>query len=364
MSTTGKRNWCSSTHEVLSHNVSKRPRQEHDDHVDSWTTNKRLSYGDYRVGWLCALPIEMAAARGMLDRVHDCLPNRVNDENTYTLGSIGQHNIVIACLPTGGYGTNNAANVASNMYRSFPSISVRLVVGIGGGVPGKGDVRLGDVVVGSAVVQYDIGRTGPHGFQRTGVPRSPPYGLMTAVSKLRADNESDGSMIPAILSDMCRKFPAMAKFTHRDTLQDQLFESSYDHIKESATCDSCDRSKLVERHVRNSTSPIIHYGVIASGNQVMKDARSRDLLGEELGATCFEMEAAGLMEPFPCLVIRGICDYADSHKNKGWQEYAAATAGAYAKQLLSVIPTTEVQIAPSVELESATGTCCDRLTRM
>jgi hypothetical protein len=55
------------------------------------------------------------------------------------------------------------------------------------------------------------------------------------------------------------------------------------------------------------------------------------------------MEAAGLMESFPCLVIRGICDYSDSHKNKQWQEYAAATAAAYAKELLSVIPASEIK---------------------
>ncbi|KAL3444390.1 hypothetical protein BJX65DRAFT_310973 [Aspergillus insuetus] len=46
------------------------------------------------------------------------------------------------------------------------------------------------------------------------------------------------------------------------------------------------------------------------------------------------MEAAGLMNTYPCLVIRGICDYADSHKNKAWQGYAAATAAAFAKELL------------------------------
>jgi hypothetical protein len=60
------------------------------------------------------------------------------------------------------------------------------------------------------------------------------------------------------------------------------------------------------------------------------------------------MEAAGLMDNFPCLVIRGICDYADSHKNKQWQGYAAATAGAYAKELLSVIPPKQVAETPAV----------------
>jgi hypothetical protein len=50
-----------------------------------------------------------------------------------------------------------------------------------------------------------------------------------------------------------------------------------------------------------------------------------------------------LMDSFPCVVIRGICDYADSHKNKRWQPYAAVTAAAYAKELLLTIPEGEVE---------------------
>ena len=68
-------------------------------------------------------------------------------------------------------------------------------------------------------------------------------------------------------------------------------------------------------------------------------------LGKELGVLCVEMEAAGLMDEFSCLVIRGTCDYADSHKNERWQPYAAATAAAYAKELLSIIPAQEVVAA-------------------
>jgi hypothetical protein len=70
----------------------------------------------------------------------------------------------------------------------------------------------------------------------------------------------------------------------------------------------------------------------------MRHGATRERLRKELDVLCFEMEAAGLMDDFPCLVVRGICDYADSHKNKRWQGYAAATAAAYAKELLSVIP--------------------------
>jgi hypothetical protein len=74
----------------------------------------------------------------------------------------------------------------------------------------------------------------------------------------------------------------------------------------------------------------------------VKDALYRDKLAAEHRIICFEMEAAGLQSAFPCLVIRGICDYADSHKNKRWQGYAAATAAAYAKELIRFLPKQEI----------------------
>ncbi|KPM35907.1 hypothetical protein AK830_g10681 [Neonectria ditissima] len=303
----------------------------------------RLSQHDYTAGWICALPIEMAAASAMLDRVHKNLPTNPTDINTYTLGNIGMHNVVIACLPSGGYGLNNAATVASNMRRSFPSMRFGLMVGVGGGVPSKVDIRLGDVVVSKEVVQYDMGKTVHDGrFQRTGTLNKPPQALLTAVAKLQADHASRPSKIPALLSKMLERYPSMAKYTHPGPLQDQLFEGTYDHIQPVNNCDGCDVSKLVSRPARTSTDPKIHYGVIASGNQVMEHGKTRDRLAQELDAICFEMEAAGLMDNFPCLVIRGICDYSDSHKNKHWQEYAAATAAAYAVELLEVVSATSI----------------------
>jgi hypothetical protein len=74
----------------------------------------------------------------------------------------------------------------------------------------------------------------------------------------------------------------------------------------------------------------------------MRHGITRDAMRKKHQILCFEMEAAGLMNDFPCLVIRGICDYSDTHKHKLWQRYAAATAAAYAKELLGVIPPTEV----------------------
>jgi hypothetical protein len=71
---------------------------------------------------------------------------------------------------------------------------------------------------------------------------------------------------------------------------------------------------------------------------VMRDGVARDEIAQPLSALCFEMEAAGMMDNLQCLPIRGICDYSDSHKNKEWQNYAAATAAAYARELLEGLP--------------------------
>lgn len=324
------------------------------DHENSYVSGRRkdcpmgaLSHDSYTIGWVSALPKEMAAASAMLDTVHEKIPGRGNDTNTYILGSIAKHNVVIACLPSGHYGTNNAATVASNMRRSFPSICIRLLVGIGGGVPGEVDIRLGDVVVSDRVIQYDSGKIVAGGlFRRTGVENRPPPKLLTAVSKLRADHKNP-SQIPSILSEMLVLYPMMTEYIHPGPLQDRLFEGGYDHTQPADNCEHCDTSRLVNRPARGNTDPKIHYGVIASGNQVMKDGNTRDRLAQELDVLCFEMEAAGLMDSFPCLVIRGICDYSDTHKNKQWQEYAAATAAAYAKELLSIIPAIEGKRTPT-----------------
>jgi nucleoside phosphorylase len=126
-------------------------------------------------------------------------------------------------------------------------------------------------------------------------------------------------------------------FTYQGTEHDNLYKSSYSHVGGEETCDRCEIRQTLKRPPRTTLDPQIHYGNIASGNEVMKDGMTRDRIAKDEGVICFEMEAAGLMDSFPCLVIRGICDYADSHKNKRWQPYAAATAAAYAKEILGFV---------------------------
>ncbi|PYI11141.1 purine and uridine phosphorylase [Aspergillus sclerotiicarbonarius CBS 121057] len=311
----------------------------------------RYCHGDYTVGWISALPLEMAAAEAMLDEMHQALTVPPHDKNAYTLGEIAGHKIVIACLPSGQYGTTSAAVAAQQMLSTFPCIRFGLLVGIAGGIPSETvDIQLGDVVVSTptgthaGVIQYDSGKAYPGHFERTGMLNRPPELLLTAVSKLRSKILREGSMLQKTLSQMVEKNPQMSKAFGFCGLQDQLFNAHYPHLESESTCERCDRSQLVPRKHRPSSAPKIHYGLIASANQVVKDAVARDKLGRELGAYCVEMEAAGLMNHFPCLVVRGICDYADSHKNKEWQGYAAATAAAYTKELLTRghIPSSEL----------------------
>jgi nucleoside phosphorylase len=312
--------------------------------------SKNLSHNDYTVGWISALPLEIAAAAAMLDKRHKSLLRPSSDQNTYTLGEISGHNVVIACLPSGVYGTTSAATVGAQMLSTFPAIRFSLVVGIGGGVPSKGnDIRLGDVAVSKpagtygGVVQYDYGKTlsGGH-FQQTGILNQPPPILLTAISQLQSISTTENSdHISRILSETFDKDPGNKdRFSSPGSDQDHLFNVAYDHVVSENTCIKCDLSQTVTREPRDSNKPQAHYGLIASGNQVIKDANIRDQLAQKTNppVLCFEMEAAGLMNNLPCLVIRGISDYSDSHKNKKWQKYAALTAAVYAKQLLSMIP--------------------------
>jgi nucleoside phosphorylase len=313
---------------------------------------RRLRPKDYTVGWVCALPIELAAASEILDEEYQDLPQDANDTNLYTLGRIGEHNVAIACLPAGQTGNNSAAAVAVQMKSKFTSIRFGLMVGIGSGVPSdEADVRLGDVVISQpymqhgGVVQYDFGKTTLSGFIRSGFLNTPPTILLNALAKLQANYFRRRSDLLVHLSALSR----LPEFARDNTGPDILFESTYNHIR-GPTCKKCSKDRILKRTTRGSQEIMVHYGTIASGNQVIKDGVTRDRLSSELdGVLCLEMEAAGLINNFPCLVIRGICDYADTHKNKMWQPYAAATAAACAKELLSFIPVAEVAKTHTVD---------------
>ncbi|KAK6360967.1 hypothetical protein TWF730_007082 [Orbilia blumenaviensis] len=327
------------------------------DSMDIDTQLRQLKNEDYTIGWICALPLELAAAISILDEKHEPLPQDDSDDNIYEFGRVGHYNVIIACLPFGDYGVTSAAIVVSHMRHSYPSIVAGLMVGIAGGVPFPHDIRLGDVVVSvpvpgseiGGVLQYDFGKTIQEGrFIQTAILNKPPKLFLAAVAKLRADNIRRGSQndIEIIVADLLKNGVLAKEFMRPPSDSDKVFESSYDHpigegrsySPHSSSCDSCDPSMVVQRAARSYLGPHIHYGLIASGNQVMKHGKTRDRLSQQKDILCFEMEAAGLMDELPTLVIRGICDYADSHKSKEWQPYAAVSAAVFAKIILGKLP--------------------------
>ncbi|KAK4081239.1 uncharacterized protein Triagg1_2771 [Trichoderma aggressivum f. europaeum] len=301
---------------------------------------------EFQIGWICALPIEVAAAKEMLDENFGILDEQdSNDTNSYTLGRIGKHYVAIAGL--GQYGTTSATTVAINMTRTFSqSLRIGLMVGIAAGIPSpRHDIRLGDIIVSypdgtcGGVIQYDMGKMVKGKLMQTGSLKSPPRSLLTALTNLQATALTDDpKYLIYIEKAISRNTRTRKNFGRPDVSTDRLFKVHHEHPETARTCEGCLKDWEEDRTPRGETDPQIHYGIIASGNMVIKHGETRERLRQETEALCFEMEAAGLMMDFPCIVIRGICDYADSHKNNEWQGYAALAAAAYAKELLSYVP--------------------------
>lgn len=292
----------------------------------------------------------------MLDDLHASLPASSYDDNIYSLGSIGEHNVVIACRPIGQFGIRAAVvTTAAKMISTFPLIKFVLMVGIGGGVPPN--VRLGDVVVGTPNGQFPCVVQWDDSILQTGSLIDTPPLLLTALSKIEAMHRLVGSRIPEYLERLRQDAPRLAsRYLKSDSLQDMLFEANYSHVKfhdddgekEQAKCGFCDETMTIEREPRGM---LVHYGLIASSHREVKNAAIRDELNREFGENilCIDTEVAGLTNNFPCLVIRGICDYADSHKNKDWQGHATIVAAAYAKELLQYVLPRDVDLEPRVK---------------
>ena len=325
------------------------------------TATKQLSHNDYTVAWICALPHEKTAARNMLDELHINPPQPEYDKNIYTFGGIHGHNVVIVCQ--GDMGTTAAATVATRMDMVFRYLRFGLLVGVAGGVPDKKDVRLGDVIiskgdgVSGGVVTHDRGKVTETGFQTRPFLNGVPEVLRNAFNELASRHMDQDNKIAEYISQATARNPRFRQFNWPN-LDDYLYKSHYVHVDPmDVKCDQCNKNEehIVTRNIRDvpKNVPFVHFGTIASGNQVIKSAAERaGIAATHPGVLAVEMEAAGLMNVFGCATIRGICDYADSHKNDGWQNYAAATAAACAREVLEIIPTMKLEAMPAISAAS------------
>jgi hypothetical protein len=272
-----------------------------------------------------------------------------------------------------------------HMQRTFTGIRIGLLVGVGSGAPSAADdIRLGDVVVSTpnsssgGVIQYsyeavstlaatdnnsrhrnDEGSSSRHGrFVPTRCLNKPPPMLLTALSSLQSEHDLYGSKAGELLEQAAARHPniqpklvAPSGGSDVGIGADRLYQPSYLHAgRDGEGCDGCDARMLVRRPGRSFAGPAVHFGVIASGEQEVACGLTRNQAKAELDVLCFEREAAGLMDNFPCLVVRGISDYADTHKSPSWRGYAAGTAAAFAKELLLIMPPRDVEQSPTILL--------------
>ncbi|KAL9033881.1 MAG: hypothetical protein Q9180_005713 [Flavoplaca navasiana] len=340
---------------------------------------------DFEIAILCTLKIDFDAVEGLFDHFWEGDRNygkAPGDPNAYSTGRIGEHDIVLAFLP--GMGSVSSANVASSLRSSFTGIKLGLVVGVCGGSPyglDREEILLGDIVISTAIVQSDFGQQYSDRIVITdlledsfGRPNTEIRAFLKKLSGLRASKQLRGGT-QLYLSELLQKQDYKA-YQYPGATNDMLYQASYRHKHHSSRCAicakcqndwdpvcdeaqssactqlRCEENMLVQRarlqsvhdtpdsgsllayQSQQTLQPLVHLGRIASANQTQQSAPLRDRLLKEKEVIAFEMEGAGAWDNFPTIVIKSVCDYADSHKNKIWQPYAAATAAACVKAFL------------------------------
>lgn len=330
---------------------------------------RRLTVEDYHVAWICAVrDLELLPARLMLDEGH-LAPSYDTEHNEYTylFGEINRHNVVLATLLDSKNGNVNSGHLASQLFQTFPKIRIALLVGIGGGIPLNPphadplqDIHLGDVVVGYPLsgnppsIYYEYGRFKPGGREilNKGRMEDPDRRALSGLDTLTSDYEFDPEEVRARFLEQLKRLRESKAHGHKFQLpppdSDKLFKADNHHQGDWGDCDGCHSLELVRRPLRQDEDRetlVFHRGMIAIGNQVIQDGEEREKIRELCDglARCVEMEAAGVEVNRKCLIIRGISDYADSHKNDEWRQCAAGHAAAFARQLLCTIPAGELR---------------------
>ncbi|KAF5680268.1 gamma-glutamylputrescine oxidoreductase [Fusarium denticulatum] len=313
-----------------------------------------VSRADFPLVIICALSLEADAIEALFDEHWDCnVCKAPGDPNSYSTGRIGHHNVVLAYMPEAGKA--NGAAVATNCRVSFPHVKLAIVVGICGVIPftpgprdAHHEIILGDVIVSQSVVQYDLGRQYPESFEckdtneeALGRPNVEVCSLLSKLKGLRARRAFESDM-RSFLTLLQQDLELAAHYPESGT--DRLYEATYRHVDKDMSCVKCGcNGKLVprERLRQEVPEPKVHFGRIASGDTVMKSGEDRDDIARKLGVIAFEMESAGVWDSLPFLVIKGACDYADSHKAKATQNYATAATVTCTKAILRqwVVPT-------------------------
>ncbi|WZH43982.1 Nb-arc tpr domain-containing protein [Fusarium acuminatum] len=243
------------------------------------------------------------------------LKTSASDPNKYSIGRIGDRNVVLVQPP--GTGKVNAAIAAAHLRVNFPSLELVLVTGVCGGVPATPsgeEISLGDVVISNDIVQHDFGRRGSNGFE---VKDSPHERLGTQPMRVR---------------NFVTLFEANRP---RERLEDRAAVILGDLQSRNKAYEP-----VAKERDNRSHRPVVFVGRVGSGDTI-RSAAERDTVAKSHDIIAFEREGAGIWDAVPCIIVKGVCDDFDGRKSKVPQHFAAAAAAAVSRALIEKYPTTD-----------------------
>ncbi|KAL7955575.1 nucleoside phosphorylase domain-containing protein [Trichoderma compactum] len=315
---------------------------------------------DFHAIIIYTLPLEYDAVSLVFDRFWDGDGDPYGrahwDTGAYAAGQVGGHDVVLALLPN--MGTVSAAGAAANFRSSYSAVKLTLLVEICGGAQGTGadEILLGDGVIGKTVIQHTLGRQYPNEFvTKDTVPKTHfetergRRHLQQKAGQYLRDLQSSaiqerhryGYRYPGVSED--KLFAANYRHKHRASQKCKCNQETDGLCEEAAQALGstlmCDKGQLVRREPllmkkdlesADAQCPEIFVGCVASGDTVMKS-------GEHRGRIARQRDIIAV----PCVIVKGICDFADSHKNKVWQPFAAARATSVMKAIVGRYTLTE-----------------------
>jgi nucleoside phosphorylase len=269
---------------------------------------------DFQTAIICAVPKEAEAVEKLFSRTWTTmeLGRHLGDRNTYTAGRIGNALVVVVWLDD--YGITKAASATAHLLFSFKNIEHALVIGICGGVPNPpetNEIVLGDVVISTELKQYDVGKQYPNGYRT--VPMAKPRKNMRAfLNKLSNSGQTRRTLVNYSAKHLDHMLSRDSEYAGRVRYpgqhEDILHSPAYVHkhyppsicyicteprmVCEEAMnkpcsdlhCDISEDAQITHRIQRQSASkamsPTIHFGVVGSGDTVMKSAQHRDQIAE------------------------------------------------------------------------------------
>lgn len=337
---------------------------------------------DFRFAIICALPSEYDAIYDSLDDIwgqEGGLGTATGDLRNYTTGRMGNQHVVLVLLP--GVGKGAAASSATSLCLSYSNLAIAFLVGICGAVPQpdtETEILLGDIIISKSLVQYDFGRQNPDGFERKdtidvtlGRPNKDIRALTALLSTRRRRDELESNALERLRQLQAKVANTRDRgiYNYPGVEHDRLFHPRYRHKHRNTFCDICqacfDVNDPVCRHAPKLSCTVlgcnegelvprrrlqqrkrqgvfdvapalnIHVGGIGSADRVMRSGEARDKIAKRDDVIAFEMEGAGVWDEIPCIIVKGVSDYADSHKQKDWQNYAAGVAASAVKAILS-----------------------------